>query len=158
MSCDCTVTLNAVPAVPVLGTVVYKMRSRTSLDSRDGRRTSMAGTIIHGDCQAAARDCRCHAGATQHSRSERPRRSGHARRTAKVTVEVKPVAVMLFASSAVIVVMLNDVPAVCGEEIDEIAKLLTRPGLTVKAALFPVVRLSPLVRVAVRTTPLSAFV
>jgi hypothetical protein len=38
------------------------------------------------------------------------------------------------------------------------AKAVGGPGLTAKAALSPVVNVSPLVRVAVITTPLSALV
>jgi ABC-type polysaccharide/polyol phosphate export permease len=75
-----------------------------------------------------------------------------------VTVDMKLVTVLLFASCAVIVAMVNAVPAVLVPEIDEIAKLLTAPGLTVKGALFPAVRESPVDRVAFSTTPLSAFV
>jgi hypothetical protein len=38
------------------------------------------------------------------------------------------------------------------------ARVLAAPGFTVNAALSPAVKVSPLVRVAVMTTPLSAFV
>jgi hypothetical protein len=74
------------------------------------------------------------------------------------TVDVKLVAVLLFASSAVMVMPVIAVPAVCGDEIAEIAKWSTVPGLTVNALLLPAAKLSPLVRVAARITPLSALV
>ena len=75
----------------------------------------------------------------------------------RFTVLVNPVTVLLFASCAVIV-MPNAVPAVCGLLMLAIANLLSAPASTVNGALSPAVRVLPLVRVAVRTTPLSALV
>ena len=75
----------------------------------------------------------------------------------RFTVLVNAVTVLLFASCAVIV-MSNAVPAVCGLLMLAIANLLSAPASTVNGALSPAVRVLPLVRVAVRTTPLSALV
>jgi hypothetical protein len=50
------------------------------------------------------------------------------------------------------------VPAVAFPGCVEKASLLGGPGITLNEALSPAVRESPLVRVAVKTTPLSALV
>src|SRR6202007_3390072 len=65
------------------------------------------------------------------------------------TVPVKLVTVLLLASCAVIVAILNDVPAVC-VPIEEIAKWCRVPGFTVKLLLVPVSVLPVLVAVMVK--------
>ena len=53
----------------------------------------------------------------------------------KVTVLPKLVAVLLPASWAVIVVMVKGVPAVCGDEMEEITKWSTEPAVMLNAVL-----------------------
>jgi hypothetical protein len=81
----------------------------------------------------------------------------------KVTVDAKLGTVLLFKSCAVMVVMLKAVPAVCGEEMAEIAKWFSAPGLMVAIVAEPVwpepsftvtVRFVP-ATVAVTLAPLS---
>ena len=122
-SCDCTVTLNAVPAVPVLGTVVY-----ASFVASPGLTVVIVAEPVWPDPSftVTVKLLPATVGVTLALLNTPAVNAGDVPVTPAVppyvTVEVKPVAVLLFASCAVIVAMVNAVPAVFVPEIAEITK------------------------------------